>query len=89
MRSEIGKDITTIALAIVGLAMVGILVSRRATTTDVINSTSSAFNTAIAVAGSPVTGYDVGPPIYAQGRSLGSLTMTGGAGFRGGLAGAY
>lgn len=65
MGSEIFKDITSIALAIVGLAVLAVLVSRNANTTGVINSASSAFNTSLATAAGPVTGYSPGAPIYA------------------------
>lgn len=67
----VGKDITTIFLAIVGVATLAVLVSRRANTTGVINSSSSAFNTGLATAEGPVTGYSPGPPIYADGSSSG------------------
>lgn len=46
----------TIALAIVGLAIVAVLVSRNANTTGVIQSAASGFNNAIGVASAPVTG---------------------------------
>lgn len=57
---------TAIASAIVGLAVLAVLVSRNSNTTGVINSGSSAFNTALATAAGPVTGYSPGPPIYAN-----------------------
>jgi PRD1 phage membrane DNA delivery len=62
--SEVLRDITTVALAIVGVAVLAVLVSRRSNTTGVINASSSAYNTALATATGPVTGYDPGPPIY-------------------------
>ena len=67
MLSEVGKDITTIALAIVGVAILAVLVSRNSNTAGVINSGSSAFSTGLATAEGPVTGYTPGPPIYASG----------------------
>ena len=48
--------ITTIAVAIVGLAFVSILVSKKAQTPAVIQASGSAFSNALAVAESPVTG---------------------------------
>lgn len=48
----------TIALAIVGLAMLSVLVSRRSQTPAVIQSAATGFNTGLAVAMSPVTGID-------------------------------
>jgi hypothetical protein len=65
--SEVLRDITTVALAIVGVAVLAVLVSRNANTTGVINSSSSAYNTALATAEGPVTGYSPGAPIYSSG----------------------
>lgn len=59
------KDLTTILLAIVGVAVLAVLVSKRSNTTGVFNSASSAFNSGLATAEGPVTGYSPGPPIYA------------------------
>lgn len=72
---EIGKDVTTIALAIVGVAVLAILVSRNANTSGVLNSASSAYNSALATAEGPVTGYNPGPPIYATGGGGFGLSM--------------
>jgi hypothetical protein len=65
MGEEAIRDIETIALAIVGLAVLVALVSRQSNTAGVINAGSSAFNTAIATADAPITGYNVGAPIYS------------------------
>ncbi len=86
---EIGKDVVTVALAIVGLATLAVLVSRNANTTGVLNSSSSAFNSALATAEGPVTGYNPGAPIYASsgtGFGLGTGIMEPGAGTFGGMA---
>lgn len=48
--------IVTIATAIVGLAIVSVLVSRKSQTPAVIQASGSAFSNALAVAESPVTG---------------------------------
>jgi hypothetical protein len=48
--------IVTIATAIVGLAIVSVLVSRKSQTPAVIQSAGSAFSNALGVAESPVTG---------------------------------
>jgi hypothetical protein len=77
--SEVLRDVTTVALAIVGVAVLAILVSRRSNTAGVINSSSSAYNSALATAVGPVTGYDPGPPIYRSG-GFGALPDLG-AGF--------
>jgi hypothetical protein len=50
------ETVTTIALAIVTLAMVAVVVSRKAQTPQVIQAAGSAFGNALGVAESPVTG---------------------------------
>lgn len=50
------EKITTIAVAIVGVATLAVLVSKKANTSQVIGSAGSAFSQALAVAVSPVTG---------------------------------
>ncbi len=48
-------SIVTIATAIVGLAIVSVLVSKNANTSQVIGASGSAFSGALGVAVSPVT----------------------------------
>jgi hypothetical protein len=50
------EAVVTIALAIVGLAIVSVLVSRNAQTPAVIQSAASGFANSVGVAQSPVTG---------------------------------
>jgi hypothetical protein len=50
------EAITTIAIAIVGLATVAVLVSKKAQTPAVIQASGSAFGNTLAVAEAPVTG---------------------------------
>lgn len=50
------EKITTIAIAIVGVAILAALVSRRANTVGVIDSAGNAFSKALGTALSPVTG---------------------------------
>jgi hypothetical protein len=50
------ETLTTIALAIVGLGVVSVLVSKKAQTPQVIQAAGSAFGNSLAVAESPVTG---------------------------------
>lgn len=66
MGGEALKDVTSIFLAIVAVGMAAVIVSRNSNTAGVINSGSSAFNTGLATAEAPVTGYTPGPPIYAN-----------------------
>jgi len=54
--SEIVASITSIAIAIVGLAIIATLVSQRANTANVIGAASQGFGYAIRSATGPVTG---------------------------------
>lgn len=54
--NQITETIVTIAVAIVGLAMVAVLVSRQANTAGVISAGGNAFTNALRVAVSPVQG---------------------------------
>jgi hypothetical protein len=71
--NEVLRDLTTVLMAIIGVAILALLVSKKSNTTGVINSSSSAFNTALGTAEGPVTGYSPGAPIYAQNNGLGNL----------------
>lgn len=52
----LSEGIVTVLLAIVGVGMVAVLVSKNANTSGVIQSGASGFSNALAVAQSPVTG---------------------------------
>jgi hypothetical protein len=78
-----GRELISVLMAIIGLAVLAVLVSRNANTTGVVNSASSAFNTALATAAGPVTGYSPGAPIYAASGGAGLLS---GLGLQGGLS---
>lgn len=54
------EKITTIAVAIVGVAILAALVSKKANTVGVIDSAGNAFTKSLAVALSPVTGGGTG-----------------------------
>jgi membrane DNA delivery protein len=56
MMSDGMEKIATIAIAIVGVATLAVLVSKRADTSNVIKSAGAAFSNALSVAVSPVTG---------------------------------
>jgi hypothetical protein len=70
------ETLTTIALAIVGLGVVSVLVSKKAQTPQVIQSAGSAFSNALGVAESPVTGAS-----YQIDLSYPGQDMTGSFGF--------
>ena len=78
--SQLTEMIVTIATAIVGLAIVAVLVSKNSNTAQVIQAGASGFNNAIGVAIAPVTGASYSPVLsYPQAGSGGAF----GAGFNG------
>ena len=56
MGSQLINSLVTIAVAIIGVAIVAVLVSRNAQTTQVVGSLSQGFSGALGTALSPVTG---------------------------------
>ena len=54
------KSITTIAVAIIGVAIIAVLVSKNANTQGVTQSIGQAFTSSLATAISPVTGSNSG-----------------------------
>lgn len=65
------EGLITIALAIVGLAMVSVLVSRKANTSGVLQAAASGFGNTLGVAESPVTGSSVAINLSYPSNSLG------------------
>ena len=57
--SEIWQGIVSIAIAIVGVAILSVLVSPKARTSQVIQASASGFGNSLAVAMTPVTGEHV------------------------------
>lgn len=57
---NIGEQIVTVATAIIGLAIIAVLVSRNANTSGVISAAGAAFTSALGTAVSPVTGFTGG-----------------------------
>lgn len=70
------ETITTIALAVVAVAIVSVIVSKKAQTPQVLQAGGSAFSNALAVAESPVTGakYHVDLSYPSSGFQLPDLT---------------
>ncbi len=56
MGEQLVTSLTAIATAIVGVAIISVLVSKNANTSGVINAGGSAFSQVLGVAVSPVTG---------------------------------
>ena len=54
------EQIVTVAVAIVGVAILAVIVSKNSATSQVIKSTGDAFSGALGVALSPITGRGVG-----------------------------
>ncbi len=54
--NQITETVVTIATAIVGVALLALIVSRRSNTAGVIQAAGSAFSNALGVATSPVSG---------------------------------
>lgn len=61
MRGEFWETIATIAVAITGVALVAVIVSRNSQTPAVIQAGGSAFANGLDVAVSPVTGKATAP----------------------------
>lgn len=53
---QIWQGVVTIAVAIIGVAILAVLVSPKAQTSQVVTSSGNAFATALAAATAPVTG---------------------------------
>lgn len=64
------EGVVTIALAIVGLAIVSVLVSKRANTAALIQNAGSAFGNSLGIAEAPVTGASYSPNLSYAGNDL-------------------
>ncbi|MDE2104806.1 MAG: hypothetical protein KGL39_46645 [Patescibacteria group bacterium] len=64
---------STIALGIIGVAMVAVIVSRNAQTPAVIQASGSAFGNSLAVAEAPVTGDQTPINLSYPGQGFGSF----------------
>lgn len=56
MGDQLISSAVTVATAIIGLAIIAVLVSKNANTSNVIGAGGSAFSSALAAAEAPVTG---------------------------------
>jgi PRD1 phage membrane DNA delivery len=56
MGNQLLNSVVTVAVAIIGVAIVAVLVSRNANTSQVISSASQGFSGALSTALSPVSG---------------------------------
>lgn len=60
MLGHVGDQIVAILTAIIGVAIVAVIVSNRSNTANVITSAAQALSGAVATAVSPITGTSVG-----------------------------
>ena len=78
MLDHLTDSIVTVLMAIVGLAIIAVLVSRNANTTGVIQASASGFGNSLAVAEAPVTGANATPILsYPSSNSFYSPTTIG------------
>lgn len=54
--NALGEGVVTIALAVIGLGMLSVLVSRQANTAGIVQASASGLGNVMGVAQSPVTG---------------------------------
>lgn len=82
--NDLTKGVVTILSLIVGVAILSVLVSPKAQTSQVIQSLASGFGNDLAVAQSPVTGNSVSiNTSYPGGGGMGGLPSFGGSGMPG------
>lgn len=69
--NSITETVVTIATAIIGVAILSVIVSRKSNTTGVIQAAGSAFSNALATATGPVTGLGSAPNLaYPSGAPM-------------------
>ena len=69
------EAVVTIATAIVGVALLALLVSQKSNTANVVQAFGSAFNNALGIAEAPVTGASYTPVLsYPSSGGLGNLS---------------
>lgn len=81
---HMGDQIVAILTAIVGVAILSVIVSKQSNTTGVIQAASQGFSQALATAVSPITGGSGGfGPVsgFTSGNSLGLIGSEFGSGF--------
>lgn len=70
--NALGQGLLTIVMAIIGLAILSVILSKQANTKSVIDSAGSFLQGSISAATGPVTGYgtgtNVGSQIYGYGQ---------------------
>jgi lipoprotein signal peptidase len=73
--NNITEMLVTIAMGIIGVAILAVIVSKNSNTAGVIQASASGFGNTLDVAISPVTGATVAPNLaYPGGGGIGSIT---------------
>jgi PRD1 phage membrane DNA delivery len=75
--NSLTEAVVTILTAIVGVAILAVLVGQKSQTSSVIQAAGSAFGNSLAVAESPVTGTSVTPTLSYPNAGLGGLPAFG------------
>lgn len=78
--NQLTESAVTIAMAIIGVAILAVIVSRNANTAGVLQAMASAFGNTLSVATAPVTGAKVTPNLSYPG-SISSTSFGLGGGF--------
>lgn len=73
MNQNMIESIVTIGTAIIGVAILAVLVSKKSNTAGVIQSAASGFSNALGTAVSPVTGASINFNVGYPSSGLGSL----------------
>jgi len=76
--NSITESMTTIAVAIVGVAILAVLVSNKSQTASVLGAAGSAFSNALSAATGPVTGAVSAPNVGAGGGAFSGAFGAGG-----------
>lgn len=72
--NQLTEAMVTIATAIIGVAILSVIVSRKSNTPGVLQAMGSAFSNALSVATAPVTGANVQPNL-SYGNSFGMMNF--------------
>lgn len=78
MDSRFSEPVVTVLTAIIGVAIIAVLVSQKANTGNVIASLGGAFSNALSAAVSPVTGNSASPNVNAGSSNNGFSVGSGG-----------
>jgi hypothetical protein len=82
--NNLSEPIVTIVTALIAVAIISVLVSKKSQTGNVLAAAGGAFSNAISAAVSPVTGNSVAPNVNAGSSSGGLSSISGGGLLSGG-----